>query len=176
MRSMRWIPLQSHVFYQKYVGVRWTLTFPNCHANIERRTRANTIYLLYTVGRSRSTASTVASCCPGILMYTRNHGLHVVRPRIRKQKSSCRSNNSYDYVKKGEERSSACKAVNLCPRHEKPCQFAICASCLPAYFHEYLRESQKWQKSYNKNDEKSLSNTICVYKRITVSYLWPVKL
>lgn len=130
MLSMRWIPLQSQlVFYQKYVGVRWTLTFPNCHANIERRTRASTIYLLHTVGRSRSTASTVVSCCPGILMYTRNHGLHVVRPRIRKQKSPV-GVVILTIMKKGGERSSACKAVNLRPRHEKPCQYSQLSPCI----------------------------------------------
>lgn len=107
---MRWIPLESRfVFYHKYVGVRWT--FPNCHANIERRTWASTIYLLHTVGRSRSTASTVASCCPAILMYTRAHTLvttdYTLYAHASVNRSHCRSNNSYDYEEKRGGRTPA---------------------------------------------------------------------
>lgn len=83
------------------------------------RTRANTIYLLHTVGRSRSTASTVASLSGNSDTHirthkhtlthtyaharaTRNRGLHAIRPRTCKQKPG--GNNSYDY---GERRRPA---------------------------------------------------------------------
>lgn len=103
------------IFYHKYVSVRWT--FPNCHANIERRTWASTIYLLHTVGRSRSTASTVASCCPAIPMYTRAHTLvttdYTLYAHTSVNRSHCRRNNSYDYGERRGAFSNAYKAVNL---------------------------------------------------------------
>lgn len=56
------------------------------------------------------------------LMYTRAHTLvttdYTLYARASVNRSLCRNNNSYDYGERRGARSSACKVVNLRPRHE----------------------------------------------------------
>jgi hypothetical protein len=112
---------------------------------------SDTIYLLHTVDRSRSTASTVASLSGNSDTHihtctaTRNHGLHAPYARTPVNRSG---NNSYDYFYDPCEKSGQTpEAVNLRPRRY---------SCLSALSFCKLSEikyvmSQKRQNNLKKN-------------------------